>query len=55
MQEEAAAAANKAGSEVTPNQTIYINNLNEKVKLDGNIFFFLYNFDYSSSFYLLEP
>jgi len=23
------------GSEVSPNQTIYINNLNEKVKLDG--------------------
>ncbi|KAJ0258100.1 U1 small nuclear ribonucleoprotein A [Hirschfeldia incana] len=41
MQEEetaaaaAAAAANKGGSEVSsPNQTIYINNLNEKVKLD---------------------
>ncbi|CAH8320712.1 unnamed protein product [Eruca vesicaria subsp. sativa] len=34
MQDEAAAAANKAGPEATPNQTIYINNLNEKVKLD---------------------
>ncbi|XP_009142518.1 U1 small nuclear ribonucleoprotein A [Brassica rapa] len=38
MQQEevaaAAAAANKAGSEVTQNQTIYINNLNEKIKLE---------------------
>ncbi|KAJ4892538.1 U1 small nuclear ribonucleoprotein A [Raphanus sativus] len=35
MQEQEEAAANKAGSEVSsPNQTIYINNLNEKVKLD---------------------
>ncbi|KAL0720169.1 hypothetical protein Bca4012_034768 [Brassica carinata] len=34
QEEEAAAVANKAGSEVSQNQTIYINNLNEKVKLD---------------------
>lgn len=37
QEEEAAAAASKGGSEVSPNQTIYINNLNEKVKLDGII------------------
>ena len=42
QEEAAAAAANKAGSEVTQNQTIYINNLNEKVKLDGNITFFFF-------------
>lgn len=32
------------GSEVSPNQTIYINNLNEKIKLDGifNLFFSVY-------------
>ena len=24
------------GSDVPPNQTIYINNINEKIKLDGN-------------------
>lgn len=37
------------GSEVSPNQTIYINNLNEKVKLDGDLRFFLL----LSSYYLL--
>lgn len=32
------------GSEVSPNQTIYINNLNEKIKLDGifNLFFCIF-------------
>lgn len=25
-----------AGTEVPPNVTIYINNLNEKIKIDGN-------------------
>lgn len=44
QEEVAAAAANKAGSEVTQNQTIYINNLNEKIKLDGNIIFFFFFF-----------
>lgn len=31
----AAPAAAGAGPETTANQTIYINNLNEKIKLDG--------------------
>lgn len=37
----AASAATAAGSEVSLNQTIYINNLNEKIKLDGIISFLL--------------
>ena len=32
---------NNAGAEIPPNMTIYINNLNEKIKLDGTQFPFL--------------
>ena len=32
------------GSDVPPNQTIYINNLNEKIKLDGRVLQFCPNF-----------
>lgn len=35
----AASAATAAGAEVSTNQTIYINNLNEKIKLDGTFHF----------------
>lgn len=55
MQEQEEAAANKAGSEVSsPNQTIYINNLNEKVKLDGtNLFSLFFWFIYIYIIWLL--
>lgn len=43
------------GSEVSPNQTIYINNLNEKIKLDGifNLFFCIFYVD-SILYFLLQ-
>ena len=30
-------------SEIQPNMTIYINNLNEKIKLDGIYYFYFFN------------
>jgi U1 small nuclear ribonucleoprotein A len=47
---------NSTGTDVSQNMTIYINNLNEKIKIDGNVrfpssfLFFLLNFQLSSSF-----
>ncbi len=29
------------GEEIPPNMTLYINNLNEKIKIDGKNFFYL--------------
>lgn len=39
-----AAEATPTGGDVTPNMTIYINNLNEKIKLDGTYIYWLCDF-----------
>lgn len=42
------------GTETPPNQTIYINNLNEKIKLEGNLSFYPNFYLQSLSFFVLS-